>query len=126
MQQRRRRQAGGDGPQAMAAGANGWQAGRQAASGLVFLGQDLTPSLPPSLQELGNLRRLVCLDVSENKLELLPSEISGLVALTDLLLSQNLLENIPDGVGECGLLELRQWALLGTGGAVGCHALLQK
>ncbi|KAF7237162.1 hypothetical protein EYD10_16110, partial [Varanus komodoensis] len=48
-------------------------------------------------KELGNLRRLVCLDVSENKLEQLPGEISGLVALTDLLLSQNLLESIPDG-----------------------------
>lgn len=52
-------------------------------------------------QELGNLRRLVCLDVSENKLEQLPNEVSGLVALTDLLLSQNLLESIPDGIGEC-------------------------
>lgn len=55
-------------------------------------------------QELGNLRRLVCLDVSENKLEQLPNEVSGLVALTDLLLSQNLLECIPDGIGEyCGM-----------------------
>lgn len=53
------------------------------------------------MQELGNLRRLVCLDVSENKLEQLPNEVSGLVALTDLLLSQNLLECIPDGIGEC-------------------------
>lgn len=53
------------------------------------------------IQELGNLRRLVCLDVSENKLEQLPNEVSGLVALTDLLLSQNLLECIPDGIGEC-------------------------
>lgn len=52
------------------------------------------------MQELGNLRRLVCLDVSENKLEQLPNEVSGLVALTDLLLSQNLLECIPDGIGE--------------------------
>lgn len=58
--------------------------------------------LLPSRQELGNLRRLVCLDVSENKMEQLPEEISGLVVLTDLLLSQNLLEMIPDGIGECG------------------------
>lgn len=43
---------------------------------------------------------MVCLDVSENKLEQLPNEVSGLVALTDLLLSQNLLECIPDGIGE--------------------------
>lgn len=59
------------------------------------------PSLS-SLQELGNLRRLVCLDVSENKLEQLPGEISGLVGLTDFLLSQNLLVTIPDGIGELG------------------------
>lgn len=65
------------------------------------------PSLPQDAshlllsQELGNLRRLVCLDVSENKLEQLPGEISGLAALTDLLLSQNLLECIPDGIGAC-------------------------
>lgn len=38
--------------------------------------------------------------MSENKLEQLPNEVSGLVALTDLLLSQNLLECIPDGIGE--------------------------
>ena len=42
--------------------------------------------------------------MSENKLEQLPNEVSGLVALTDLLLSQNLLECIPDGIGEyCGM-----------------------
>ncbi|MEQ2211168.1 hypothetical protein XENOCAPTIV_027846, partial [Xenoophorus captivus] len=51
------------------------------------------------VQELGNLRRLVCLDVSENRLEELPSELSGLLALTDLLLTQNLLEVIPDSIG---------------------------
>ena len=51
------------------------------------------------LQELGNLRRLVCLDVSENRLEELPSEMCGLIALTDLLLTQNLLELVPDGIG---------------------------
>lgn len=60
------------------------------------------PWISSLIQELGNLRRLVCLDVSENKLEQLPNEVSGLVALTDLLLSQNLLECIPDGIGECG------------------------
>lgn len=52
------------------------------------------------VQELGNLRRLVCLDVSENRLEELPSELNGLLALTDLLLTQNLLEGIPDSIGE--------------------------
>lgn len=53
-----------------------------------------------SLQELGNLRRLVCLDVSENRLEELPSELNGLLALTDLLLTQNLLEVVPDSIGQ--------------------------
>lgn len=50
-------------------------------------------------QELGNLRRLVCLDVSENRLEALPAELGGLALLTDLLLSQNLLQRLPDGIG---------------------------
>lgn len=52
------------------------------------------------VQELGNLRRLVCLDVSENRLEELPSELNGLLALTDLLLTQNSLEVVPDSIGE--------------------------
>ncbi|NXD45917.1 SCRIB protein, partial [Copsychus sechellarum] len=56
--------------------------------------------------ELGNLRRLVCLDVSENRLEQLPGELSGLAALTDLLLSQNLLESIPDGIGQLKQLSI--------------------
>uniref|UniRef100_A0A8C5X476 SCRIB protein n=1 Tax=Malurus cyaneus samueli TaxID=2593467 RepID=A0A8C5X476_9PASS len=44
------------------------------------------------LAELGNLRRLVCLDVSENKLEQLPNE--------------NLLECIPDGIGQLKQLSI--------------------
>ena len=54
----------------------------------------------PLLQELGRLKRLTQLDVSENKLERLPEEIGGLVSLTDLLLSQNQLEFLPDGIGQ--------------------------
>lgn len=70
-------------------------------------------------QELGNLRRLVCLDVSENRLEELPSELNGLLALTDLLLTQNLLEVVPDSIGQ---------HRAGGGGCVairikGCHAM---
>lgn len=42
----------------------------------------------------------MCLDVSENHLEELPSELKGLLALTDLLLTQNLLEVVPDSIGE--------------------------
>lgn len=103
-------------PLAAAVGPSG--AGEQPLGSLS--GPGLTPS---SLQELGNLRRLVCLDVSENKLEQLPGELSGLVALTDLLLSQNLLENIPDGIGEYGELELWQQAPFGAWGTCVCFCL---
>ena len=51
-------------------------------------------------QEIGNLRKLSILDVSENQLEMLPEEISGMVGLTDLCLSQNRLEQLPDGLGQ--------------------------
>lgn len=44
------------------------------------------------LQEIGKLKNLTCLDVSENRLEDLPDEISGLVSLTDLHLSQNMID----------------------------------
>ena len=49
--------------------------------------------------EIGNLKRLQIFDCSENRIEYLPDEISGLVALTDFHLSQNLLEVIPDTIG---------------------------
>ena len=48
---------------------------------------------------MGQLKKLQCLDISENKLEELPEEISGMTALTDLILSQNNLHEIPDGIG---------------------------
>lgn len=77
-------------------------------------------------QELGNLRRLVCLDVSENRLEALPAELGGLVLLTDLLLSQNLLQRLPDGIGQyrprCREESLRRGQAaveLGPGGRAG-------
>lgn len=53
------------------------------------------------LQEVGNLRKLSILDISENQLETIPEEIGGLVSLTDLCLSQNRLEQLPDGIGRC-------------------------
>jgi len=52
------------------------------------------------VQEIGNLRRLAQLDLSENKLTKLPEEIGGLANLTDLLLSQNQLEYLPDSIGQ--------------------------
>lgn len=61
----------------------------------------------------------MCLDVSENRLEELPVELGGLALLTDLLLSQNLLQRLPDGIGQCthrglGVACLAQVALLGV------------
>jgi len=50
-------------------------------------------------QEIGGLKRLAQLDLSENKLTKLPEEIGGLCNLTDLLLSQNELEYLPDSIG---------------------------
>jgi Leucine-rich repeat (LRR) protein len=52
--------------------------------------------------EIGNLKRLQIFDCSENRIEYLPDEISGLVALSDFHLSQNLLEVIPDTIGKPG------------------------
>ncbi|XP_064104431.1 protein scribble homolog isoform X4 [Macrobrachium nipponense] len=48
---------------------------------------------------MGRLKNLLCLDVSENRLEDVPEGLSGLVSLTDLHLSQNLIEALPDGIG---------------------------
>lgn len=56
------------------------------------------------LQEMGSMKSLVCLDVSENKLEHLPEELGGLLQLTDLLVSQNLLEVLPESIGEPAVL----------------------
>uniref|UniRef100_A0A2K6PBW4 Protein scribble homolog n=1 Tax=Rhinopithecus roxellana TaxID=61622 RepID=A0A2K6PBW4_RHIRO len=69
----------------------------------LWLDRNQLSALPP---ELGNLRRLVCLDVSENRLEELPAELGGLVLLTDLLLSQNLLRRLPDGIGQLKQLSI--------------------
>ena len=49
--------------------------------------------------EINKLGKLACFDVSENKLEVLPENISGLESVTDLHLSQNLLETLPDSIG---------------------------
>ena len=59
-------------------------------------------------QEMGNLRKLSILDVSENQLEMLPEEISGMAGLTDLCLSQNRLEQLPDGMGRLPRLGLTE------------------
>lgn len=46
------------------------------------------------------MKSLLCLDVSENKVEHLPEELGDLVSLTDLVVSQNLLENLPESIGK--------------------------
>ena len=51
-------------------------------------------------QSIGNLRELVYLDASCNRIETLPSEIQGLESLTDLHLSKNYLQELPDTVGK--------------------------
>lgn len=56
--------------------------------------------IPCSLQELGSMKNLLCLDVSENKLEHLPEELACLLSLTDLLVSQNLIDALPEGIGQ--------------------------
>jgi len=51
------------------------------------------------VQEIGSLRKLTQLDLSDNKLTKLPEEIGGLANVTDFLISQNQLEYLPDSIG---------------------------
>ena len=51
------------------------------------------------VQEIGQLKRLTELDISENQLVHLPPELGGLVSITDLCLSFNHLEELPDSIG---------------------------
>ena len=51
------------------------------------------------VQEIGQLRRLTELDISENQLVRLPPELGKLVNITDLGLSYNRLEALPDSIG---------------------------
>lgn len=46
------------------------------------------------------MKSLLCLDVSENKLGHLPEELGGLLSLTDLLVSQNLIDALPASIGK--------------------------
>lgn len=60
----------------------------------------LTASLCSEPQEMGSMKSLLCLDVSENKLGQLPEELGGLQSLTDLLVSQNLIDALPESIGK--------------------------
>jgi len=53
------------------------------------------------VKEIGSLKRLTQLDVSDNKLERLPDTIGQLDCLTDLLLSDNQIDYLPDALGLC-------------------------
>eukprot|EP00064_Thunnus_orientalis_P004650 superscaffoldBa00000427_g4662 len=56
--------------------------------------------------EMGSMKSLLCLDVSENKLERLPGELGGLVSLTDLLVSQNFIDALPESIGKLRKLSI--------------------
>lgn len=45
------------------------------------------------------MKKLTQLDLSENKIEYIPDEIGTLTNLTDLILSQNQIEQLPDTIG---------------------------
>lgn len=51
-------------------------------------------------QEMGSMKSLLCLDVSENKLGNLPEELGGLLSLCDLLVSQNFIDALPESIGK--------------------------
>lgn len=53
-----------------------------------------------SMKEICNLKKLTQLDLSENKVERLPDELGGMISLSDLLLSQNQLDYLPDSIGQ--------------------------
>uniref|UniRef100_A0A8C6LXZ2 Leucine rich repeat containing 1 n=1 Tax=Nothobranchius furzeri TaxID=105023 RepID=A0A8C6LXZ2_NOTFU len=55
---------------------------------------------------IGDIKTLLCLDVSENKIGSLPEEMGGLVSLTDLLVSQNSIESLPGSIGELRKLSI--------------------
>ena len=53
-----------------------------------------------SQQEIGELRKLEILDLSDNQVENIPDEICGCEAMTHLTLAQNYLQHLPRDLGE--------------------------
>ena len=51
-------------------------------------------------QEIGRLREMQFLELSENRLESLPAEMGYLTELQDCYLSENLLTELPDTFGK--------------------------
>lgn len=60
----------------------------------------LTLSLCNVIKSIGKLKMLVYLDMSKNRIETVDLDISGCEALEDLLLSSNMLQQLPDSIGE--------------------------
>ena len=67
-----------------------------------FISLDNTCIYP---QEIGELRNLEILDLTDNQVEYIPDEICDCVALTHLTLSQNFLQSLPRNLG-------RTWTLV--------------
>ena len=52
------------------------------------------------MQSIGQLKQLMFLDASKNRIECLPNEIDGCLNLGDLHLSINLLQQLPENIGK--------------------------
>lgn len=52
------------------------------------------------MKSIGKLRQLRYLDLAKNRIESLDADISGCESLEDLLLSSNMLQQLPDTIGE--------------------------
>lgn len=63
----------------------------------------LSCCLPKSI---GKLRQLRYLDLAKNRIESLDADISGCESVEDLLLSSNMLQQLPDSIGKVPLLAL--------------------
>lgn len=50
-------------------------------------------------QTIGNLKQLMFIDASKNKIQALPTQIEGCTSLADLHLTTNNLEQLPDSIG---------------------------
>lgn len=61
------------------------------------------------LKSIGKLRQLRYLDLAKNRIESLDADISGCESLEDLLLSSNMLQQLPDTIGEVPLLTLLKY-----------------
>lgn len=57
-------------------------------------------SVSRAIKSIGKLKQLVYLDVSKNRIETVDLDISGCEGLEDLLLSSNMLQQLPDSIGE--------------------------